>query len=70
MTTVVSIVNGRGFGIDTCHGNQPDNTKLALYKALIYSNSHQKQLYLSNKTQHFSYEGGCNVQECTHIKMF
>ena len=39
MATVAIIINGRGFGIDTRCGNQPNRSQLALYKALIYCNS-------------------------------
>ena len=35
VATVVSIINGRGFSIDTCHKNQPNKCKLSLYKPLI-----------------------------------
>ena len=39
-----------------------------MYKALIPCNSRLKHLYLSNKTVHFSYKGGCGVHGCTRIK--
>ena len=41
-----------------------------LYKALIHCNIHLKQLYLSNKTEHFSYKGGYGVREHMHIEVF
>ena len=31
---VVGIVNGRGLSIDMRHGNQPNKSKLVLYKAV------------------------------------
>ena len=34
---------------------------------LIFCNSHSRQLYLSNKTEHFSYKGGCGICEHMHI---
>ena len=40
MASAVGIINGPGLGIDTHRGNQPDKSKLALYKALIHCNSH------------------------------
>ena len=43
---------------------------MALCKALIHCNSHHKQLYLSNRMEHFSYKGGCGICECMHIKAF
>ena len=36
MVTVVDIVNGRGFDIDTRRGNWSNKSKLAMYKALIH----------------------------------
>ena len=41
-----------------------------LYKASIHCNSHLKQLYLSNKTECFSYKGGCGVRERMRIEAF
>ena len=49
---------------------QPNKSKLVLYKPLIHCNSHYKQLYLINKTEHFSYKGGCGVHEVTSIEVF
>ena len=40
MVTVVGIVDGCGLGIDMCHGNQSNKSKLMLYKLLIHCNSH------------------------------
>ena len=37
---------------------------------LIYCNSSLKQLYLRNKTERFSYKGGCGIRKCMHIEMF
>ena len=54
MAAVVGIISGRGVSIHKCHGS-----KLALYKLLICCNSLLNQLYLSNKTECFSYKGGC-----------
>ena len=36
--------------------NQPNKSKLALYKSLLQFYSHLKQLYISNKVECFSYE--------------
>ena len=58
MATVVIVVNGRGLSIVTRRRNSPTKSKLALYKALIHCNSHQKQLYSSNKTERLSYKVG------------
>ena len=58
MTTVVSIVSRHGLRIEAHHRNQHNKTKLALYKPLY---CHLKQLYISNKTEHFNYKGGCDI---------
>ena len=70
MATRAGIVNGCGLGIDTRHGNQLNKSKLELYNVLIHCNSCYKQLYLINKTEYFSYKGGCGICKCTHIKLF
>ena len=41
-----------------------------MYKALIHSNSHYKQLCLSNKMEHLSYKGECGICEHTSIEAF
>ena len=48
----------------------PNKSKLALYKALIHCKIYLKQLYLSKKTEHFSYKGGCGVHERMYIEVF
>ena len=58
MAAVVVIGRGRGVRIEACHRNQPCKTKLSLYKPLL---SLTQQLYISNKTECFSYRGGCGV---------
>ena len=39
-----------------------------LYKPLYHCNSHLKQLYFSNKMEHFNYKGGCGIGERTCIE--
>ena len=70
MAIVVVIINGLGLGIDTRRRHYPTKSCLALYKGLIHCNSHYKQPYLSNKTECFSYKGGCGISECMHIETF
>ena len=70
MAAVVGIVSRRGLRIEVCHRNQPNKSKLALYKPLLCLYSHLKQLYISNKTKHFSYKGGCGVLGHTCIEAF
>ena len=67
MTAIVGFVSRRGLWIEVRHKNQPNKSKLALYKRLLYWNSHLKQLYISNKVERFSYKGGCGVCVCVCI---
>ena len=63
MAAIVGIVNRCCLTIEarcTCR-SQPNKSKLALYKPLLHFYSHLKQLYISNKTERFSYKGGCGV---------
>ena len=64
MAAVIVIISRHGLNIDACHRNQPtDNkSKLVLYKPGIRFNSHLKQLYVSNKVECLSYQGGCGVR--------
>ena len=50
--------------------NQANGSKLMLYKPLIYFNSQLKQMYISNKTECFSYKGECGVHGRMHIEAF
>ena len=67
MAVVVIINDGRGLRIETLHINQHNKDKLSLYKPLY---SLFKQLYTSNKTEHFSYKGGCTMRRQTRIEAF
>ena len=72
MAAIVGIVNRCCLTIEvrcTCR-SQPNKSKLALYNPLLHFYSHIKQLYISNKTERFSYKGGCVVCGSTHIKAF
>ena len=50
--------------------NQASKSKLMLWKPWIHFNSHLTQLYISNKTERFSYKDGCAMHGCMHIEMF
>ena len=65
MAAIVDIVSRRDLRIEARRRNQPNKSKLALYKPLLHLYSHIKQLYISNKTKRFSYKG---VRE--HIEAF
>ena len=70
MVAVVGIVSKRGLRIEAHHKNQPNKSKLALYKPLLCLYSHLKQPYISNKTKPFSYKGGCGGRVRTCIETF
>ena len=69
MATIVGIISRHGLRIEVHHRNQPNKSKLLLYK--LYLNSQLKQLYISNKTKQFSYiyKGGCSICMHTHIEV-
>ena len=58
MVAIVSIVSRHGVWIKARHRNQPNKSKIALYRLLLYCNSWLKQLYISNKMEQFSYIDG------------
>ena len=58
MAGEVNIISRRSISIDSHHRNQPNKCSLALYKLSIHFNSSLKHLYISNKTEYFSYKGG------------
>ena len=65
---VVVIINDRhGLRFKPHSINEPNKSKLLLYKPLF---SLFKQLYTSNKTEHFSYKGGCSMHRSRHIEAF
>ena len=64
---VVGMVSRCGLSIDVCHKNQPNKHKLALYKPSFHFNSSLKWLYISSKTDCFSYKGWCGMMS---IKVF
>ena len=70
MTAIVGIISRRGLAIEVCHRNQPNKSKLAPYELLIHFYSHLKQLYISNKTEHLSFKGGCGTHGHTCIEAF
>ena len=70
MAAVVGIISRRGLKIEVHHRNQPNKSKLVLYKPLLHFYSHLKQLYMSNKTECFSYKGGYGVHGCVCIEAF
>ena len=70
MTAIVGIVSSPDLTIEASHRNQPNKSKLALYKPLLHFYNHLKQLYISNKMECFSYKGGCSIHGHVHIEMF
>ena len=69
MATILGIVSRHGLRNEVPRRNQPNKRKLAMYKKLLHFYSHLKQLYMSNKTEHFSYKGECCVRGRTRIKV-
>ena len=61
MAALVDIVSRHGLRIGARRRNQPNKSKLALYKPLLCLYSHLKQPYISNNTKCFSYKGGRGV---------
>ena len=66
MTIAVCIVSRSGLRIGVYLRNQPNKTKLALYKLLISLYESFKQLYMSEKIEHGSYEEGCGMHVLRH----
>ena len=58
-----SWVSSVGMTLELKHDrNQPSVTKIALYELLyLHFESPLKQLYISNRTEHFSYNDGCDI---------
>ena len=65
---IVSIIGKGSLRNEASHRNQSNKSKLALYKPLLHFYNHLKELYMSNKTEHFSYKGGCGIRGRTCIK--
>ena len=57
MAAIVGIISRRGLRIEGRRRNQPNKSKLSLYKPLLCLCSHLKQPYISNKTKRFSHKG-------------
>ena len=70
MVAKVGIVSRHGLTIEVHHRHQPNKSKLTLCKPLLHFYSHLKQLYITNKTEHLSYQGGCGVHGCMCIEAF
>ena len=67
MAAIVGIISRRDLRIEMCHRNQSNNSLPSLYKPLLSLNNYLKQLYIGNKTEHFSYKSRCGMM---HIKAF
>ena len=71
MTAVIGIISRHGLSIDAYCRNQPNKSKLALWKLLLCFNSCSKQLYVIKKMDLFSYKSVCCMCRCcTHIEVF
>ena len=70
MAAIVDIFSRRGLRIGARCRNQPNKSKLVLYKPLLRLYSHLKQPYISNKAKRFSYKGGRGVHGRARIEAF
>ena len=61
MAATVGIISRYGLGIEAHCGDQPNSCFIS---CSFLFNSYLKQLYISNKTEHFSNKSGCGVM-CT-----
>ena len=65
------IGNGLSHKIEACHRNQPCKTDYINYHFISRCFTFTVVLHVSNKTESFSYRGGCGVCGCCkHIKAF
>ena len=65
MAAIVGIVSRRDFTIEARYRNQGNRSTLVLYN---YVNGCLKQLYISNKTEHFSYKVDVVWHVSKHLK--
>ena len=70
MAAIVDIFSRRGLRIEARRRNQPNKSKLVLYKPLHCLYSHLKQPYISNKVKRFTYKGGRGVRGHARIEAF
>ena len=68
MAAIVDIFSRRGLRFGARHRNQPNKSKLVLYKPLPRLYSHLNQPYISNKAKRFSYKGGRGVHVSRRFK--
>ena len=59
MAVIVDMVSRHGFRNELRRRNQPNKSKLALYKPLLHFYSLLRQLYINNKTECLNYKAGC-----------
>ena len=58
MGAIVGFVSRHGLTIEAHGRNQPNKSKVALYKPLLHFYSDLKKLYIRNKTEHFNIKVG------------
>ena len=69
MAVVVSCKSSEHGQRNEARHRKPSNkTKITLYKSLISLQVPFKKLYISNNTEGWSYEGGCDVRLLKHLK--
>ena len=67
---IIGIVSRHGLGIEACYRNQPNKVSYHCISHCFHFKSSVKQLYISNKTECFSYKGGYGIHECMCIEAF
>ena len=67
MAAIVGIISRGGLRIEARRRNQPNKSKLALYKPLLCLYSHIKQPPISSKTKRLRYKGVCGVCVGVHV---
>ena len=71
MANVVSIISRHGLTFEAHCRNQPNQSKLALYKPLATSLLQSfKTIDISDKMECFNYKGGCGMHGQMHIEAF
>ena len=64
MAIVVGIVSRQGLTVEGHCINQPNKCKLrSIVQVMNSLYRHLQHLYTNNKTEHFSYKGGCGIAE-------
>ena len=67
MSAIVGIITRRGLRIEACYNINLIRVSYHYISHSFQFHGYLNQLYINNKTEHFSYKSGCGVM---HIKAF